>query len=404
MYKTDKDLGDYSYKKIDSLEEKSILIRSCLNVAVDDEGRMTDPTRFYEALPLIKELAGKVKTLIITAHLGRPESREKKSSFWHVAQVLNEELKKDNSDLVVELVEELDEKSMDQIRNNSDKNRIFFIDNIRFFKGEESKDLSERKEFAKKLASMADVFINDAFPDYREAASTYDVAEILPSYLGPVFLKEAEALKVFSNPKKPFIAILGGAKLSEKLDALNALGNIADRIIIGGAMAYTLLKAQGISVGKSLVEEDKLEVAKEILIKFGEKLVLPMDHMITAKFDKEADFSYTENVEIPDGSIAIDIGKKSIENYKEIIRSAASILWNGPMGVFEWVHSALGTLEVGKSIEANTNAYKLSGGGDSIAAINKLGLKGFNHISTGGGAMLSFIAYDKFPVLDVILK
>jgi phosphoglycerate kinase len=213
-----------------------------------------------------------------------------------------------------------------------------------------------------------------------------------------------ESLGKFSAPERPFVAILGGAKLSEKLDALNALVKIADKVLIGGAMAYTLMKAQGIEIGKSLFEADKLEVANEIMANYSEKILLPIDHLVTGTFSKDSPYEHITDRNVPVDKIAIDIGTETIKNYVAEIANAKSILWNGPMGVFEWTQSEAGTREVGSAIINNSSAFKLSGGGDSIAAINKFNLKGFDHVSTGGGAMLAFISYDKFPILDVIIN
>lgn len=392
------------YEKVD-LTDKVVLVRSCLNVATDEEGRVVDGTRFNESLVLIKDLAQKAKKVIITAHLGRPEKEEKKFSFWHIAELFNqafEGITRDGQAIKVELVRNLEDIAKADLTNDY---KVVLLDNIRFFPSEESKDLAVRKAFARDLASHADIFINDAFADYRESASTYDIAEILPSYLGPVFYKEVAALSAFSNPQKPFVAVLGGAKLSEKLDALNALLKIADKVIIGGAMAYTLMKAKGKSIGNSRIEEDKLTIAKEILAKSGDKLILPCDHIIVDTFiePSEEKCSNTPDVQIPDGKIAVDIGLQSIELFTEELSKAGSILINGPMGVSEWEVTSLGTQSILDAITANKNAFTLAGGGDTIAAINKFNMTGFDHICTGGGAMLSFLAYESFPVLDVIL-
>ena len=395
MYTLKKDISNFSYSKIEDIENKIVIVRTCLNVAVDKDGVMTDSTRFYESLPLIKELGSKAKKVILMAHLGRPEKKEKALSFWNVAETLQTELEEDR--IEVKLVDSIKEAK-------SSKAKITLLDNIRFFPGEESKDLDVRMKFAKELASLADVYINDAFPDYREAASTYDIATLLPSYLGPVFIKEVESLSKFSEPEKPFVAVLGGAKLSEKLDALNALVQIADKVIIGGAMAYTLMKAKGIETGKSLIEKDKLDVAEEIISKYEDKLLLPVDHLVAQEFKARSPYEYTDTETIPEDMIAIDIGWNSIRKFKTELSNAKSILWNGPMGVFEWIHSSVGTKEIGSAISANSEAFTLAGGGDSIAAINQFNLRGFDHISTGGGAMLAFLAYDKFPTLDIILN
>lgn len=404
MYKVTKYLQQYSYKNID-LPNSRVIVRTCLNVAVDSEGKVTDPTRFYESLPLIKDLALNAQNVVLTAHLGRPETREKKSSFWNVAEMLTESLRNDNVEVI--LVDDLTPEWIDRIQhnNNAENKKIFLLENIRFFKGEDSKDKAERMEFAKLLATLANTYINDAFADYRESASSYDLATLLPSYLGPVFLKEVEALSKFSSPNM-LVSVLGGAKLSEKLDALNSLAEVSEKVVVGGAMAYTLLKAKGVSIGNSLVEEDKLDLATEVLAKYGNKLVLPVDHLVAEEFNASAaNSAYTTSDEqVPDNTVAIDIGRRTIELFEQTISIGNYILWNGPMGVFEWDKSSTGTLEIGKAIEKNGPAYKLAGGGDSIAAINKLQLKGFNHISTGGGAMLAFLAYDKFPTLDVIIN
>lgn len=405
MYKISKNLDQYSYKNID-LKNARVIVRSCLNVSVDNSGKVIDSTRYFESLPLLKELALNAQNVLITAHLGRPNGRSKDTSFWNVAELLRESLRENN--VKVELVEDFSDKNIDLIthnRNDSNNKTIFLLENIRYFEGEESKDKNLRLDFAKKLATLGNTYINDAFADYRESASTYDIATLMPSFLGPAFLKEIEALSKFSNPNN-LVSILGGAKLSEKLDALNALAEVSNKVIVGGAMAYTLLKALDVTVGNSLIENDKLNVAKEIVSKYQDKLVLPVDHLIANQFNQEASVvaKNTESANIPDNLIAIDIGSKTIKLFKSVISNADTILWNGPMGVFEWEKSSLGTLEIGKAIASNTKAYKLAGGGDSITAINKLNLTGFNHISTGGGAMLAFLAYTKFPTLDVILN
>ncbi|MFS8131318.1 MAG: phosphoglycerate kinase [Candidatus Dojkabacteria bacterium] len=395
MYTLKKDISKFSYLNIKDIENKVVIIRSCLNVAVDESGVMTDATRFYESLPLIRDLASKAKKVIVTAHLGRPEKKEKALSFWNVAEKLQEELDEDK--IEVKLVDTLKDAK-------TSKAKVTLLDNIRFFPGEESKDKDERMKFAKELSGLADVFINDAFADYRESASTFDIATLLPSYLGPVFIKEVEALSKFSAPEKPFVAVLGGAKLSEKLDALSALVEIADKVIVGGAMAYTLMKAKGIETGKSLIEVDKLDVAMDIVSKYSDKLLLPIDHLVAQEFKSKSPYEYTETEVIPAEMIAIDIGWNTIRKFKTELSNAKSVLWNGPMGVFEWIHSSVGTKEIGSAIAANQDAFTLAGGGDSIAAINQFNLKGFDHISTGGGAMLAFLAYNKFPTLDVIIK
>lgn len=393
MHKLPQNLEKYSYKSIKNLSEKRVIIRSCLNADVDKAGKVTDSTRINEAAIGIKYFAENAEQVIVLGHLGRPEGYSKELSFWNVHQVLEEELGMD-----VQFVPFGSDSNME--------GKVVLSDNIRFFEDEESKELEKRMAFAKELANLGDVFVNDAFADYRESASTYDLAKAMPSYIGPKFLEEIQVLSKFENPQRPFVAILGGAKLSEKLDALKALAESADKILVGGAMAYTLLKSDGMDVGSSKIESDKLEVAKDIMLNYKEKLVLPVDHLIANEFSEEgvAEATYNDDPKISEGRVGVDIGNETIQNFKKQISEAAAILWNGPMGVFEWDKSDVGTKEIGAAIASNSNAYKLVGGGDSIAAINKFNLSGFDFISTGGGAMLAFIAYDKFPTLDVIIN
>lgn len=400
MYSLDQEkLENKLYTHTDVSNHK-VLLRTCLNVATDKEGNMIDSTRYDESFPLIQQLASKAKTLLITAHLGRPapalagpKHNETQFSFFKIAQKLANDLGKR-----VHFV--TDTQDLTQILD-----WIYFLENVRFFPGEESKDEQERESFAKMLTTPCDMFINDAFADYRASASTYDVAKYLPSYVGPVFAKEIKELDNLRSPERPFLAILGWAKLSEKLDSLLALLQTADKVIIGGAMRYTLLKAKGIAIGNSLVENDKLEVAQTILEKYADKILIPADHMIVQTFKDPAigGFFYTDGQQISYGFEAIDIGPKGIAECKDLIVNAKTIVRNGPMGVFERPTSAHGTQEIGKAIMHNVSAYKLVGGGDSITAIHKLWLTGFDHICTGGGAMLAYLAYDTFPTLDIIL-
>ncbi len=403
MYKHTKLATHKTTKHIDNqdLAGKHVLIRTCLNVTLDKQGKITDDTRIRESLPTLKKLGELAERVVMLAHLGRPTTkREAEFSL----EVVRELLEKGLEEPVVMLKDEKAMAELLTLERVGHPIKYFLVENIRYFAGEESKDKSERMNFAKELAKLGDIFVNDAFADYRAAASTYELAELLPSYLGPVFSREIAAVNYFAEPQKPFVAVLGGAKLSEKLDTLAVLAEKADKVLIGGAMAYTLMKAQGMEIGKSLVENDKLEVAKELMQKYAEKIVLPMDHLIAQEFAATAKTSFTETHEIPKDQLAIDIGPKTQADFQKIIASAGAVLWNGPMGVFEWEVGETGTKAVGEAIIANKNAYKFAGGGDSIAAINKFGLQGFDHISTGGGAMLAFVAYETFPTLDIILN
>lgn len=393
-----------SYRNAD-LKNSKVIVRACLNVPLDKKTQeITDCTRIDEALPLIQELAGQSKRIVIMAHLGRPAGKDPSLSFAPVVKMLEERLGEK-----VYLVENLDD--IQSLSGDFEKDkRVFLIENIRFFPGEKSKDQEERKELTDQLTKLGDIFINDAFADYLEpgktTASTYDIAKVLPSFIGPVFAKEVKAFANFSNPARPFVAVMGGAKLSEKLLALNSLLEFADKVIIGGAMAYTILKAMGKSIGNSLIEKDLVESAQEMYQKFSSKIILPVDHLILDKFEEPSEqnkVTVQDDQNIPDGKTAVDIGPKTIELFKTEIQNTKSVVWNGPMGVFEWEQTCKGTREIGNTIISLSDAYKLTGGGDSISAINKFGLKGFNHISTGGGAMLAFLSYDSFPTLDVIL-
>lgn len=395
MYQRDnlKDLLDEAVYSIDKTDDKNVLVRSCLNVPLNKTGEITDITRIDESLPLLKELKGRAKRIVILAHLGRPEGIDSTLSLEPVKQVLEEEL-----DTSITLIEDLEKGIPDK--------GFVLIENIRFFEGENTKDLDQQIDFAKKLAQLGDVFINDAFADYRESPSTYHIANLLPSYLGPSFYKEIKAFSEFTKPNRPFVAILGGAKLSEKLDALNSLLEIADKVLIGGAMSYTLLKAMDINIGKSLIEPDKIDVAKEIVRQHKEKLILPLDHILVDEFKEPKsveEYTILTKQEIPEGKIAVDIGPETVRTYLEEISKAESIIWNGPMGVFEWDLVGNETKVIADAIVSNRSAYTLAGGGDSIAAINKYNIQCFDHVSTGGGAMLAFFSYESFGTLDVIL-
>lgn len=352
---------------------------------------MVDATRYDESLPLIKALATKAKATILLAHLGRPKNNEPEFSFAKIVK----QLEKDLGQPVFFATSLADLQHIET--------GVCLLENVRFFPGEDAKEDTEKAEFLTALSNCADVFVNDAFADYRKSVSTYDIAKNLPSYVGPVFAREIANLAQLAVSATPFVAVLGGAKLSEKLDAMLSLAQTADKVLVGGAMVYTLLRAKGISTGKSRVEEDKIDVAKEIIAKYGDKIILPLDHALVPVFeDPGANIQYSET--ILDAMISVDIGPKTIDLYKKILADAKTIVWNGPMGVFEREATAVGTKAIGQAIGNNTGAYKVAGGGDSIAAINALGITGFNHISTGGGAMLGVLGADKFATLDVIVK
>ncbi len=396
------ELNNYSYTNINLTKELNIVVRSCLNVTQDSDGNVLDNSRIIESSKLIKELGGRVNRVVILAHLGRPSEYSKEFSFVNVVKELEGEVNKGvNDKFSITLVNTLEE--LENLVNQNARG-IYLLENIRFNNDEESSDLNIRSEFGKRLSKLGDIFINDSFADYRESASNYDIAKNMQSYLGPVFINEINNLNKLKNPSTPYIAILGGAKLSEKIDILNSLLDTCDKVLIGGAMSYTILKAKGINVGNSLIEEDKIDVAVEILNKYSDKLVLPLDHLVSNEFNEESPYQYINEVNISENRVAIDIGWETIKLFRDEILKANTILWNGPMGVFEWEHSSVGTVEIAKAIVNNVNAYKVVGGGDSITALNKFNILGFDHISTGGGAMIKYLSGDEFKTLEVILN
>ncbi|RMD77179.1 phosphoglycerate kinase [Candidatus Dojkabacteria bacterium] len=400
MYKIPSNIEKKGFWNVDGLENKNVFLRSCLNVSVDKYGNLLDESRLKESIQSIVELAFKSKSLIVCGHLGRPKSCEQNLSFKkNVLPWITENLNSKGFNVI--FAESLSDIPPKDQRN---KSNIYLLENIRFFKGEESNDRKEMIKFAESLAETSDIFVNDAFADYRVSASTYEIAKLLPSYIGRSFMKEIEALSKFYDPPRPFLCVLGGAKLSEKLEFLTTLAEISDKVLIGGAMAYTLLKAKGINIGKSLYEEDKVSLARELIKKHSQKMLLPVDHVISLEFSHSSQVTVTKSAEVPNEYFAIDIGPKTLEKYLEEISNAKSILWNGPMGVYEWPQSSTGTSQIGESIVKNKEAFKLAGGGDTIAAINMFSLSGFDHISMGGGAMLVFFSCDKFDTIDVIVN
>jgi phosphoglycerate kinase len=390
-------LTKYNINNLKDINTKRVLLRSCLNVAMDKSNNITDKSRLNEAYPTIKSLAEKSKRLIVMAHLGRPTGIDPKLSLRVVFEELHDKLLADTG------IEMTFCEKLDDINTNTSK--VILLENIRFIAVEESKSDLERLNLINNLAAYSDIFVNDAFPDYRESVSTFYIINKLPSYLGQNFVNDVMALSKLNTPNRPYLAILGGAKLSEKLDILNNLITVADKIIIGGAMAYTLLKAMNIGIGKSLYEPDKLEIAKELVTKYKDKIILPIDHIIADDFSENSAIlsTNTVDVEIPNDKIALDIGERTIELYDSLVNDSQTILVNGPMGVYEWEKTNIGTKSLYESVVKNIHGYKLIGGGDSISAMNQFGITGFNHVSTAGGAMLMFLSQSKFPILDAIL-
>jgi phosphoglycerate kinase len=393
-----------SVKDID-LKNKKVLVRVDYNVPINDKGEVDDDTRIKESLPTIKYLLDQNCAIILMSHLGRPKGKvEPKYSLKPVAKRLENLLGKP-----VIMADGIVDDKTKSLANKLKNGEIMLLENIRFDSREEKND----ENFAKELVSLVGkdgVFVQDAFGSvHRAHASTYAVAKLLPSVAGFLLEKEIKYFeKVLTSPERPFVAILGGAKVSDKIGVINNLIEKVDAIIIGGAMAYTFLLAKDISVGNSLVEKDKVDLAKELIKKAEEKnvnLFLPIDHLVATKIDKDAEVKECTVVDIPEGFIGVDIGKNSIDRIGGIIKGAKTIVWNGPMGVFEIEKFQNGTKQVALFVAQATKngAISVVGGGDSVSAVKKFGVaQQISHISTGGGASLELLEGKVLPGIDVL--
>lgn len=391
-------LNKKTVKDID-VKGKRVFLRCDFNVPFDENGNITDTKRIDESLKTIKYLIDNDAKLILCSHLGRPKNGfEDKLSLKPVAKYLKEVLGRD-----VKLAKDVAGEDTKRIVNSLKPGEICMLENIRFEDGERSNS----PEFAKKLASLADVCINDAFgASHRAHASTAGVAKFLPAGYGFLIEKEISTMsRILNNPKRPFVSILGGAKISDKIGVINSLLDKVDVLIIGGGMSYTFANALGYSVGTSLCETEKLGLAKDMMAKAkekGVKLLLPVDVKVAKEYDPNAEFKVVSFDKIPDGWMGLDIGPKTAKLFAEAISGAGTVVWNGPMGVSEWENFASGTFAVAKAI-AESGAISIIGGGDSAAAIYKLGFASkMTHISTGGGASLTFLEGKPLPALEVI--
>ena len=372
---------------------KRVLVRCDFNVPLDGT-KITDDTRIVAALPTIQYLLDHNAAVILCSHLGRPKGEfNMKYSLAPVAERLSEKLNK-KVVLAKDVIGEDAQKCVDAMKPGD----IVLLENVRFHKEEEKND----PDFAKALASYADIYVNDAFGTaHRAHASTAGVADYLPAVAGFLIGKELSIMgKALDNPERPFVAILGGRKVSDKIGVINNLLEKVDTLIIGGAMSYTFFKAMGLNIGNSLVEEDKLELAKQLLAKAeakGIKMLLPVDCVLADDFNADAKMLTVDYDKIPDGWEGMDIGPKTRELYAQAIKPAKTVIWNGPMGVFEFPRFAEGTKAVAKALSECTGTT-IIGGGDSAAAVEQLGFADkITHISTGGGASLEFLEGLELP-------
>ena len=382
---------------------KRVIVRVDFNVPMSksEVGKITDNARILAALPTINYLIENKAKVILLSHLGRPKGEAKKEfSLEPVAKelsrLLNKEVKFLQSDLVVD----------DNVKNkvfNLQDGEVVLLENTRF-RNEETKNIDD---FSKELAELGELYINDAFgTSHRAHCSNVGLCKFLPSAVGFLVEKEISIMgKALSNPERPFVAILGGAKVSDKITVIENLIEKVDSIIIGGGMAFTFLKSLGYSVGKSLLEEDKIDLAKDLYEKAKSKnvnMLLPVDVVVSKEFSNDSDFKTVTIDSIEDDYMGLDIGYKTVELFSDEIKKAKTVVWNGPMGVFEMPNFAKGTFEIAKAI-AETDSISIIGGGDSASAAEKSGFKDkFSHISTGGGASLEFLEGKILPGIDSI--
>lgn len=373
---------------------KKVLVRCDFNVPFDDNGNITDTKRIDEAMKTITYLVNHNAKVILCSHLGRPKGEfNMKFSLKPVAAYLSKKLGKE-----VKMAQDVVGESAKSIAASLKEGDVELLENVRFMPGETKND----PELAKELASMAEIFVNDAFGTaHRAHASTAGVADYLPAVCGYLIQKEITVMGgALQDPKRPFVAILGGAKVSDKIGVIQNLIDKVDTLIIGGGMAYTFFKALGYTIGTSICEDDKVELAKEMMEKAkakGVKFLIPVDNKLGREYKADTESMTVDSDNIPEDWMGLDIGPKTMELFANAIKGAGTVVWNGPMGVSEWDNFAAGTIAVAKAV-GDSGAISIIGGGDSAAAVEKLGFADkMTHISTGGGASLEFLEGLELP-------
>lgn len=377
---------------------KRVLVRVDFNVPLDKAGNITDDTRIRAALPTIRYLIDHKAKVILVSHLGRPDGKVVESlRLTPVAERLTQLIGKP----VVKAPDVIGPQ-VEAMVSTMQPGDVILLENVRFYPEEEKND----RGFARKLADLAEVYVNDAFGTaHRAHASTVGVAEFLPAVAGFLMEKEVKTMgRALETPARPFVAIIGGAKISSKIGVLNNLLDKVDYLLVGGGMANTFLKAEGYRVGKSLVEDQHLDLAKDLILRGNEKLVLPVDVVVADKLEATANFKVVDVEAVPPDWIIVDIGPRTIDRFKDIISKAETIVWNGPMGIFEIPPFAAGTRAVAEAL-AQSKAVTIVGGGESVAAVEQMSVADkITHVSTGGGATLEFLEGRVLPGVAVLQR
>ncbi len=394
-----KTLNDFNFK------DKKALIRVDFNVPLDDDFNVTDDTRIEAAKPTIIKILEDGGSCVLMSHLGRPKGKEDKFSLTHIVKKVE-----DIMGVEVKFVTDCIGNEAEEAAKNLRPGEVLLLENLRFYKEEEAGDT----DFAEKLSKLGDIYVNDAFGTaHRAHASTTIIAQFFPNKkcFGHLLAQEIKSIeKVMDTGEKPVLAILGGAKVSSKITIIKNILEKVDHLIIGGGMTFTFVKAQGGTVGDSICEDDKMDLALEILNEAKEKNVqvhLPVDVVAADAFDNNAKTQIVDVYQIPEGWQGLDAGPKSIKNFHEVVMKCNTILWNGPLGVFEMENFAKGTIELGNSIAEATNkgAFSLVGGGDSVSAVKQFGFEDkVSYVSTGGGAMLESLEGQVLPGIAAMLK